>query len=98
MIVRIVKMEFHESELDRFREIFEANKAQIRSFPGCEFLELYQGTDNPCIFFTYSYWETEAHLNAYRESAFFKDLWPKTKALFSQKPQAWSVNKIVSLK
>ena len=39
-------------------------------------------------FFTFSHWESEADLNAYRESALFGEVWPKTKALFYDKPQA----------
>ena len=54
-------------------------------------LELWQDSANPAIFFTYSHWESEAHLNHYRFSEFFKDTWGKTKALFADKPQAWSV-------
>jgi len=36
-------------------------------------------------------------LEAYRQSELFKNVWSKTKPLFNDKPQAWSVDKIVSL-
>ena len=36
-------------------------------------------------------------LENYRNSALFKNVWAKTKVLFNDKPQAWSVNKNVSL-
>ena len=76
---------------------FEKRKGQIRNFEGCRFLELYRGKDDPNTFFTYSYWETEAHLETYRNSPLFKEVWAATKIHFDAKPEAWSVDKVVSL-
>jgi (4S)-4-hydroxy-5-phosphonooxypentane-2,3-dione isomerase len=33
-------------------------------------------------------------LNAYRESELFKFIWPRTKALFNAKPEAWTLHGI----
>ena len=63
----------------------------IRSFDGCSHLELWQQAGTSNVFFTYSWWESEDHLNKYRFSELFKDTWAKTKALFAAKPEAWSV-------
>jgi hypothetical protein len=97
MFVRIVKMTFETNKIAIFTELFNKHKEQIRGFEGCTFLELYQDKNNSAIFFTYSYWETEAHLENYRNSALFAQVWKATKALFADKPQAWSVDKLVSL-
>ena len=97
MFVRIVKMSFHEEHIQAFLDNFELMKTQIRNAPGNRFLELYQDKNNNCIFFTYSYWETEADLENYRKSALFDDVWTFTKKLFNDKPEAWSVDKLVSL-
>ncbi len=97
MFVRIVKMGFEPSKIDEFLANFENNKAQIRAFKGCEFLELYRDKNQSHIFFTYSYWNTEADLENYRQSDLFKTIWAKTKPLFNTKPEAWSVDKLVSL-
>jgi heme-degrading monooxygenase HmoA len=43
------------------------------------------------IFFTYSIWDSEEHLNNYRKSELFANVWEKTKVLFDAKPEAWSV-------
>ncbi|HEU4496205.1 MAG TPA: antibiotic biosynthesis monooxygenase family protein, partial [Flavobacterium sp.] len=59
MLIRIVKMSFHEENIPAFLENFELVKEKIRNAPGNCFLELYQDKNNRCIFFTYSYWETE---------------------------------------
>jgi len=98
MFVRIVKMSFHNENIPKFLENFNLIKEKIRNAPGNRFLELYQDKNNPEIFFTYSYWETEADLENYRQSALFDEVWTFTKQLFNDKPEAWSVDKIVSLK
>ena len=97
MFVRIVKLSFHEENVAAFLENFESIKDRIRSAPGNRLLELYQDKNNKSIFFTYSYWETEADLENYRNSAFFDEVWCFTKKLFNAKPEAWSVDKLASL-
>ncbi|MBJ6367055.1 putative quinol monooxygenase [Snuella sedimenti] len=97
MFVRIVKMGFHENNIEAFLNNFNDNKLKIRNFKGCLFLELYRDKINTTTFFTYSYWETEADLERYRQSKLFKDVWAKTKPLFNIKPEAWSVEKLESL-
>ncbi|WP_299129277.1 antibiotic biosynthesis monooxygenase [uncultured Winogradskyella sp.] len=97
MLVRIVKLSFEPSKIEKFLINFEANKEKIRAFEGCSFLELYRDKNMPNIFFTYSYWNSEDDLNTYRHSELFKDVWSKTKPLFNAKPEAWSVNKLATL-
>lgn len=92
MIVRIVQMTFEPSYTDAFLMLFEERKLMIRHFDGCRHLELWQDSQQQNVFFTYSIWESEQHLNHYRFSELFKDTWAKTKALFASKPQAWSVH------
>ena len=98
MIVRIVQMTFDPAKVDEFLALFEERKENIRSFEGCNHLELWQDAHSSNIFFTYSMWNSEDNLNHYRFSDFFKDTWARTKALFIKKPQAWSVNQKVVLK
>jgi heme-degrading monooxygenase HmoA len=90
-------MRFHEDKIAAFLANFETVKHHIRSFEGNQFLELYQDKNDPRLFFTYSYWENEAALEKYRSSILFKEVWSYTKALFSDKPEAWSVNRLVTL-
>ena len=97
MFVRIVKMSFHEEHIPAFLANFELMKTRIRNAEGNRFLELYQDKNDPRIFFTYSYWETEKDLENYRRSELFYDVWTFTKKLFNRKPEAWSVDKLVSL-
>ncbi len=91
MIKRIVKLTFQEDKIDDFIQIFEERKSKIRNTEGCHHVELLQGMAPTNIFFTFSIWENEAALNNYRHSPLFQETWAKTKALFSDKPEAWTL-------
>jgi quinol monooxygenase YgiN len=91
MIIRIVKMEFEEKRIADFLDIFTASKDRIRSFSGCSHLQLLQDETDPCVFFTYSHWENESDLKAYRNSELFQIVWSNTKKLFRIAPEAWSL-------
>ncbi len=95
--VRIVKMEFQENKIPEFLANFNSVKQKIRNTQGCKLLELYRDKNKPTIFFTYSYWQSEQDLENYRNSDLFKTVWAKTKPLFSAKPLAWSVDKLIEL-
>ena len=90
-------MKFAPDKVNIFLENFNLNKQKIRNSDGCRLLELYRDKNDDSVFFTYSYWETEAHLEVYRNSTLFKKVWSETKIHFSDKPKAWSVDKITSL-
>ncbi|MCB0568331.1 MAG: antibiotic biosynthesis monooxygenase [Phaeodactylibacter sp.] len=92
MIKRIVKLTFQEDKVADFLALYEAASPRIRAFPGCRHLELLQCTQpGSKVFFTFSTWDSQEHLDHYRFSEFFKDTWSRTKALFAEKAEAWSV-------
>ena len=97
MFIRIVKMSFEKNKIDVFLENFNSNKEKIRNFEGCNSLKLLRDKNNTNTFFTYSYWQSEKHLEAYRNSELFKSVWGKTKILFNNKPEAWSVDTVERL-
>ena len=90
MIIRIVRMTFRPEKTEEFLEIFRNSKAKIRAFEGCQHVELLKDLNQPNIYSTYSLWDSEEHLNNYRDSELFGQVWPATKTLFADKPQAWS--------
>ena len=92
MLTRIVKMTFEPENIPSFERLFKASEKGIRGFPGCLKVNLLQDTQNPSVFFTYSQWESEAALEAYRQSDFFLSVWGQTRSLFSERPMAWSLN------
>lgn len=84
-------MTFEPENIPSFERLFEASEKGIRSFPGCLRVDLLQDMKDPTVFFTYSQWESEAALQAYRESDFFRGVWGQTRGLFSEPPMAWSL-------
>lgn len=97
MINRIVQMTFREESIDEFLALFNERKQLIRHFEGCSHLELWRDENKGNVFFTYSKWDSIQHLDHYRYSELFKDTWARTKALFADKPQAWSVSQQMSV-
>ncbi|HEX9980138.1 MAG TPA: antibiotic biosynthesis monooxygenase family protein [Flavobacterium sp.] len=97
MFIRIVKLSFHEHYIEDFLSNFNIMKEQIRNAPGNRLLELYRDKTNGNVFFTYSLWDTEQDLENYRNSELFSEVWTFTKKLFNAKPEAWSVDRLVSL-
>ena len=81
-MIRIVKMTFQPDKVEEFLANFEQNKQLIRNFDGVQHLALLNDKNQPNIYFTYSIWESEAHLEAYRHSDLFQSVWSKTKPLF----------------
>jgi quinol monooxygenase YgiN len=94
MIKRIVKMSFHMNEVAQFKKVYEENWTRIRSFEGCRHVELLQAKNTPNIFFTFSIWESEEHLENYRNSELFKSVWSRTRILFNDKASAWSLDEV----
>jgi len=94
MIRRIVKLQIKASEIESFKNLFKENQHRIVAFEGCNHAELWQDKNDNNIFFTYSLWNSEADLNAYRHSEIFKGIWTETKKKFSGKPAAWSLDKM----
>lgn len=92
MIKRIVKMTFRPEAVNIFlHDVFEHSKTGIRAFPGCRHMELLQSAVHPNVLFTLSIWENEEALERYRQSELFQSTWAKTKALFAEKAEAWTV-------
>lgn len=92
--VRLVQLTFHPERIEEFLALFDNVAPQIRSFDGCEHLELLQNSTFPNVFSTYSYWDSEASLGKYRKSDLFITTWAKTKKLFAAPPKAVSYYKI----
>ena len=91
MLIRIVRMTFRPDGVEEFLEIFHQSQPLIRGFAGCLHLELLQDADNPLIYNTLSHWENAEALETYRRSDLFRQTWARTKLLFADKPQAFSL-------
>lgn len=94
MLTRIVKLTFNPEDIDQFLDLFEKQQQYIKDFDGCSYLILYRDKNQANVFFTYSHWRNEEALEQYRSSDFFRNVWSTVKLLFSEKPQAWSLDKL----
>lgn len=92
MIVRLVKLTIQPDKIHDFKKLFVSVEDSIRSFHGCQSLQLLNDVNNPDVFFTYSVWSSENELNDYRFSPFFKNTWGKTRQYFSLPAEAWSLD------
>ncbi|MCE7863300.1 MAG: antibiotic biosynthesis monooxygenase [Bacteroidetes bacterium CHB5] len=97
MIIRIVRMHFTEAGVNEFLEIFEANKVAIRNFPGCTHLQLLKDAEDAHCYTTLSHWVDGQSLENYRKSELFGKVWGRVKTLFSERTQAFSLEKFIEL-
>jgi hypothetical protein len=93
-MIRIVKMHFRDEETENFLKLFAEVYPKISTFQGCSHLRLLRDKNTPNIMFTYSIWDNEISLNAYRNSELFAQTWKRTKELFAFKAEAWSVDEV----
>ena len=70
-------MHFKEDSVERFLEIFNANKQSIRHVNGCTHLALLVDVNHPNVYTTLSHWNSVDNLEDYRNSALFKDVWER---------------------
>lgn len=97
MIRRIVRLEFQPEKVGEFVAFFTKNKHVISSYPGCLSLDLYKDASLQNVYYTFSTWESEDALNAYRDSTTFDVLWSYAKQRFAGKPLAYSLAEIEKL-
>ena len=95
MIVRIVRMKVAPENVSTFQNYFKESYTKIRNFPGCCDLSLHADINQEGVVITFSEWESEAHLNVYRDSEVFKSTWEKVKPLFVAKPEAFSMEELI---
>lgn len=97
MLIRIVRMHFTEAGVGEFLEIFNTNKEAIRNFPGCTHLQLLKDAEDSNCYTTLSHWDHPDNLEKYRKSALFGSVWGRVKTLFSERTQAFSLEKYIEL-
>ena len=84
MILRTVRMTFRPDAVEEFlSDVFDPSAPRIRAFPGCRHLELWRDARFPNILTTFSHWDDEAALEAYRASDLFRSTWKRTTPLFA---------------
>lgn len=92
MITRLVKLTLKQERASEFVELYTQAQEKIKLFDGCIQLQLYTDAVFPNIFFTQSVWQSTHHLEAYRQSVFFNEVWAKVKPMFALRAEAWTLN------
>ena len=91
---RIVKLSFQPDKCADFETKFQEIKQLIENQNGCEEVKLFRSKKDGNVYFTWSFWESEEALNAYRETPFFDSVWSEVKQWFNARPEAWSTEEI----
>lgn len=94
MVLRFVRMRFRPEEVEQFVALYEGAYPLIAGQPGCRSVQLIRELDDPAAFATWSVWDDEAALDAYRASPFFRRFWPEVRALFRAPAEAVSFEQI----
>lgn len=97
MIYRIVKLDFTTESLNKVRPLFESIAPKVRGASGCKHLEILFDRKSRGKVITYSYWEREEDLEAYRQSELFRSFWDSIKPHFSKPAEAWSLDRPIHL-
>jgi heme-degrading monooxygenase HmoA len=97
MIIRIVRMHFTEDGVEEFLQIFNNSKTAIRNFPGCSYLQLLKDADDSTTYTTLSHWDKAESLENYRKSELFGQVWGRVKNLFTERSQAFSLEKFIEV-
>jgi heme-degrading monooxygenase HmoA len=90
-ILRVVRMDFRAEECGPFDLLFEDARSRISAVPGCLGVTCFSDVAGGGGRTTFSVWQSERALEAYRESALFKEVWALTKPGFQSRPVAWSM-------
>jgi quinol monooxygenase YgiN len=91
-------MRFKPEAAALFEELFDRTAPSIRASPGCTYLELWRARGEETVYFTHSHWLDESSLEAYRSGNLFLETWAQTKQWFSDRPEAWSLERRAQLK
>lgn len=94
MITRIVKLSFKQAYRAKFESDFPQTKKVVISNDGCHDVILLKSKEAG-IYFTYSTWDSEVHLNKYRNSDTFKKIWSQFKINFDNKAEAWTTKEVL---
>jgi len=89
---RLVKLTFQPDKVTDFIAVYQKRNPYINRFKGCQHIELWQSQEVENVLFTLSVWDSKEALEKYRQSDFFRATWAQTKALFTEKAEAWSVD------
>lgn len=93
MITRIIRLTLKISH-EEFTEYINKAKDEFDKFEGCEQIEILKDKIGNNVYFIYTIWKSNKHLNKFRKSEFNKKFWNTIVDLSQNRPQVWSVENI----
>ena len=90
MIVRLVRLKFKPEHIEEFLAFYEQSRETIRHQQGCLTLSMLRETNDEAAFCTWSTWRSGRDLQQYRRSEFFRDFWPRVRAMLREPAEAVS--------
>ncbi len=99
MITRIVILPVRASEEQDFIKLLTRSFGEVRNSTGCTaltFLRENSPEKNMINYVTYSKWNNESDLENYRQSFFFKNVWPAVKQFLGAKPSAYTLTPLLT--
>ena len=94
MLFRTVRMTFDPARVEDFLALFAEARPKIAAVPGCRHLELWRDARFPNVLTTFSHWDDDDALQAYRRSDLFRETWARTTPLFAAPPVAHSSRRV----
>lgn len=90
MLIRVVRLTIRPGRLAEFMDVYATVEERIRAMPGCLHLEIWQDASYSNIVTSCSHWNSGQALEAYRNSALFRNTWTRVKPLFAAPATAHS--------
>lgn len=94
MILRIVKMELKETNIDLFHLFMKNLKDEKLKLEGCLHYDYFCDKQNEHIYFSYTIWVTDRHLKKYKKTELFKEVTRTVRNLCKKEPIAWTVENV----
>ena len=85
MVAVVARYTLLEGKAGEFSEIVKELVSKTREEKGCILYECCKSNDDPLKFIMMEKWESKEHIDAHIESAHFKELVPKMRALLAER-------------
>ena|SRR5690554_3349467 len=90
MVIRIVELSIQKEKFSLAKKYLAEVAPKVRNSKGCTHLRIVIDLHEAGHVTTYSHWNSEDDLNAYRKSEVFINFWSQIKPLFDRPARAWS--------
>ena len=95
MIKRVVRLTLKDdASINAFQEIYRSRNPFTKGVKGCREVKVLKDVDHDDVYYTFSIWDSNEDLEAYRQSNYFAETWPMVKAQLAKRAEAFSMTEI----